>query len=157
MRYYKIIEDGKVIDVNYVFLKYQAKHRILLGCDPSEAMFIQSSDQETVWRADWLIPPPKEAGDYPFADAVEISAEEYTELKEQLDEGNEMPEPEPDPEPDTDDSGEQETPEPGETVMSTAEMRRIIVEQAEKIKAQDERMEFIEDCLIEMSEVVYNV
>ena len=155
MNYYKVIADGNVIDANFVFLKWQHKHHILIGCDASEGEFIQSSDQEKVWRTTWLNPPPQEAGEYETVNAVEISEEEYEEIREQLDSGEEVPEPEP-PDVSTEPPTEPDEPEESEPVMSAAEMRRIITEQAEKIKEQDARMEFIEDCLLEMSEVVYD-
>ena len=134
MKFYKVIVDGNIIDANYVFLKWQAKHHVLLGCDPSEAMFIQSSDQEKVWRTSWLLTPPEEAGDYPFIDAVEISAEEYAEIREKLDEGTEVPDPvEPEPEPDPDEPDQPDPP--AEQVMSVAEMRQRILQLEDELTA----------------------
>ncbi len=134
MKYYKIIVEGNIIDVNYVFLKWQTKHRILLGCDPSEAMFIQSSDGEQVWRTSWLLPPPEEAGEYPFIDAAEISAEEYAELREKLDEGTEVPDPvDPEPEPGPEEPEEPEPPT--EQVLSVAEMRQRIIRLEDELSA----------------------
>lgn len=161
MNYYKIIENGTVIDANYVFLKWQKKNNILVGCVPSEANFIQSSDQEKVWRVDWLIPAEAGAGEYPTATAVEITKEEYDELRAQLDAGQEPVEPEPfvPEEPsEPEDTGEQA----GEKVMSVEEMRRRIVvletaleEQKQINGEQMERNDFLEGCLLEMSEIVY--
>lgn len=161
MNYYKIIENGVVIDANCVFLKWQKKNNILIGCDASEANFIQSSDQEKVWKVDWLIPAEAGAGEYPAATAVEITKEEYDELRAQLDAGQEPVEPEPvvPEEPsEPEDTGEQA----GEQVMSVEEMRRRIVvletaleEQKQINGEQMERNDFLEGCLLEMSEIVY--
>ena len=75
MNYYKIIENGTVIDANCIFLKWQKKNNILIDCDASEANFIQSSDQQKVWKVDWLIPADAKAGEYPSIEAVEITKE----------------------------------------------------------------------------------
>lgn len=160
MNYYKVIANGNVIDANFVFLKWQEKHNILVGCDASEAHFIQSSDQQQVWRAAWLNPVPKGAGEYETVNAVEITEEEYIELKEQLDLGNVVEEPEKPEESspsegssgEPDESGNEET---SETVMTAEEMRRKIVLLETQLAEQKEHNEFLEECLLEISEVVY--
>lgn len=86
MTYYKVIVDEKIIDVNFVFLKWQAKHKIMLSCDASEGQFIQSSDCTKVWRVGWLCKIPEELeGVYESVTAVEIDEEEYKILREALD------------------------------------------------------------------------
>lgn len=154
MNYYKVVANGNVIDANFIFLKWQEKHGILIGCDAAEAQFIQSSDQAKVWRTPWLHPAPEAAGTYETVEAIEITEEEYSAIREQLDDGQTVTEPEPEEpeEPQGDDTGGGS----GETVMSTAEMRRIITEQANTLQEQAERLEFLEGCLLEMSEVVYD-
>lgn len=161
MNYYKIIENGTVIDANFVFLKWQRKNNILIGCDASEANFIQSSDQEKVWKVDWLVPAEADAGEYPPITAVEITKEEYDELRAQLDIGETPAEPEPEEPEDTtepDDTGDV----PAESVMSVEEMRRKIVALETALEEQKiingeqmERNDFLEGCLLEMSEIVY--
>lgn len=156
MNYYKVIANGTVIDANFIFLKWQEKHGILIGCDATEAQFIQSTDQAKVWKTPWLNPAPEEAGKYETVEAVEITAEEYATIREQLDDGETIVEPEPEqPQPDTPNEGEGGSGS-SETVMSTAEMRRIITEQAELLQEQADRLDFLEGCLLEMSEVVYD-
>lgn len=158
MHYYKVIANGTVIDVNFVFLKWQEKHKILIGCDAEDAHFIQSSDQKEVWRVPWLNPVPEGAREYETVNAVEITEEEYLELKEQLDLGNIVEEPEePEeilPEEGSDDTGNDDevTDEP---VMTAEEMRRKIVSLEEQVVEQQARNEFLELCLLEMSEAVY--
>ena len=146
MKYYKVIANGTVIDANRVWLKWQGKHRILIGCEPHEANYIQSYDQEKVWRVQWLNPVPADAPVFETVDAVEISEEEYLDLRSQLDSGLTPVEPEPEPEPEYPDPVEPE-PEP-EVVMTPEEMRRRIVELTE-------HNQMLEECLLEMSEVVY--
>ena len=123
MNYYKVIKDGEVIDVNHVFLKWQRKHNILLSCEAVEGQFIQSSDGNNIWRVDWLNRLPADfPGSYESIEAVEITAEEYEELREKLElgetvEDNTGSEEQPD-------TGETETPEtPTEEVMSATAMR----------------------------------
>lgn len=161
MNYYKIIENGTVIDANCIFLKWQKKNNILIGCDASEANFIQSSDQQKVWKVDWLIPADAKAGEYPSIEAVEITKEEYDELRAQLDAGlnPEVPEEEPEIPSDTDEPGDEV---PSESVMSVEEMRRKItmletaLEEQKIINGEQmERNDFLEGCLLEMSEIVY--
>lgn len=129
MNYYKVIKDGEVIDVNHVFLKWQRKHNILLSCEAVEGQFIQSSDGNNIWRVDWLNRLPADfPGSYESIEAVEITAEEYEELKEKLElgetvEDNTGSEDQPD-------TGETETPNetPTEEVMSATAMRLRIKE-----------------------------
>lgn len=146
MKYYKVIANGTVIDANYIWLRWQRKHNILIGCEPHEANYIQSYDQEKVWRVQWLNPVPVDAPIFETVDAVEISEEEYLDLRSQLDSGLTPVEPEPEPEPSEPDPVEPE-PEP-EVVMTPEEMRRRIVELTE-------HNQMLEECLLEMSEVVY--
>lgn len=156
MNYYKVISNGIVIDANFVFLKWQKKNKVMLGCDISEANFIQSSDQSKVWRVAWLNPVDGEAGTYETVEAVEITQDEYLSIRAALDEGTEVVEPDP-VEPEPDDTGNEEEPtEPEETVMSVAEMRRKIVDLETALQEQTERNDFLEGCLLEMSEIVYD-
>lgn len=86
MTYYKVIVDDKIVDVNFVFLKWQEKHKVMLSCEPSEGQFVQSSDCTKIWRADWLCKIPENLERvYDSATVVEIDEEEYTILREALD------------------------------------------------------------------------
>lgn len=79
--YYKILKDGKVIDVldHLVFVKYQNKHNIMLVCDESEAQGIVSSDGSYVWHVEYLYKIPVDG--YDTVDLVEIDKYEYEQLK----------------------------------------------------------------------------
>ena len=54
--YYKVIKDGKVIDVldHLSFVKYQEKHEIMVSCEEKEAQGIISSDGEYIWHVKGL-------------------------------------------------------------------------------------------------------
>lgn len=132
MTYYKVIKNNEVIDVNHVFLKWQERHNLLLSCDVSEALFIQSSDGTEIWRVDWLNRIPKNCT-YSFEsiEAVEITAEEYIELKKQLDLGETVPDTAPDEPP-----GEIETPPDDpiqEEVLSGTALRLRVQELSETV------------------------
>lgn len=104
MNYYKILKDGIIIDTNNVFLRWQEKHKIMIGCEAGDAQFIQSSDQSTIWRTDWLNAVPDDLTPlYELADAVEISEEEYTSLRAILDSGQQPEDTEPEPKSDNND------------------------------------------------------
>lgn len=128
MNYYKVIKDGEVIDVNHVFLKWQRKHNILLACDAVEGQFIQASDGTNIWRVDWLNRLPDDfPGSFESIEAVEITAEEYEELREKLELGETV----------EDNTGTEEQPDTGdetpdtqpeEEVMSATAMRLRILE-----------------------------
>ena len=153
MKYYKVISNGLVIDANYVWLKWQTKHRILLGCEPHEANYIQSSDQTHVWRVQWLNPVPADAPTFETVEAVEISEEEYLEIRKQLDDGFEVVVPEEIP--------EEEIPEdttieaPSVEVMTPEEMRRKIVYHESALVEQAKTNDVLTECLLEISEVIY--
>lgn len=162
MNYYKIVRDGIVVDANCVFLQFRPKYGLIVPCEARDAHYIQSSDQADIYRVQWLNPLPPGAPVMEIVEAVEIEATEYAELREQLDLGESVEYTEPE-EP----GGEEPEPEPVEeysadTVLTPSVMRRILIEQNETIRAQEEmiqeqsaRMEMLEECLLEMSEIVY--
>lgn len=79
--YYKVIKDGKVIDVldHLTFVKYQKKHNIMVLCEESEAQAIVSSDFSYIWHVNWLYKIPVDG--YDTVDLVEIDEYEYNQLK----------------------------------------------------------------------------
>lgn len=149
MTYYKIIKDGIVIDANYVFLRWQEKHKTMLACEPEHGQFIQSTDQQEIWTVDWLNPVPAElAGAYDVIEAVEITADEYAALRKQLDNGLtvELPE-DPAEQQDTqtaEDAGNDHT----DPVMTPEQMRRTMIE-------LQQQNEMLLGCVLELSEIVY--
>ena len=79
--YYKVIKDGKVIDVlnHLTYLKWQPKNKIMLLSDLNEAQAILSSDNNTVWHVEGLYDLPCEG--YDTVGLVEIDEYEYKQLK----------------------------------------------------------------------------
>ena len=52
--YYKVIYNGQVIDTldHLSFVKYQAKHGIMVNCTADDAEGIVSSDGRYIWHVD---------------------------------------------------------------------------------------------------------
>ena len=129
MRFYKILKDGKIVDANFVFLKWDqnsAGLKFLVECDIEDAHYIQTTDQKEIYRVNWLN-PVEDNGEFETVEATLISEDEFREIRDQLDEGetpiNPEPEPEPgtEPEPSTEPSAEpsaepttEPSPEPSE-------------------------------------------
>lgn len=133
MTYYKIIVDGSVVDAAFTFLRWDGRLNRLLGCEPTDAHFIQSSDGNTVYRVGWLNPVPNAVnGMYESVEAAIIGKQEYLDLRAQLDEGETVPEPaeqeiDPDQPAPSPEQPEQEQP------MTVAQMRAKIIELEEQI------------------------
>lgn len=148
MNYFKIIADGRVVDVGEIFLRWQEKNRILISCPLEEAQLVQGHDGETIYRVPWLNPLPEEAGSYESVEAAIIDRQEYLDLLAVLEDGEQPIEPEPpkqEPEPEPEPDPEQ--PEE-EKPMTVAEMRQ-------RIKELEARNDMLLECLLEMSEIVY--
>ena len=82
MTYYKVIKNGKVIDVldKIVYLKYQKKHNMMILCEENEnAEAIMSSDQQYIWHEESLYQIPVEG--YDTVRIEEIDRYEYDQLK----------------------------------------------------------------------------
>lgn len=78
--------------------------------------------------------------------AESISAADYDNIIAEMD----VPEDQDDMIPDPDDEGGHYEP-----IMTAKEMRERIIELEEENSTKDERIEMLEECLLEMSEVVY--
>ena len=147
MTYYKIVRNGIVTDAGFVFLAWNEKHHRMMACDIEEAQYIQSFNQENVYHAAWLKPAPPEAGIHETVEAVAINATEFDEIRALLDSGEPVPnEPEPPEEPE--EQPQEPNPVEPERPMTVGEMRQLIIE-------QQERIDLLEGCLLEMSEIVY--
>ncbi len=79
--YYKILKDGKVIDVldKLVFLKYQKKHNRMLLSNEENAQAILSSSGDYAWHLTSLHTIP--ADGYDTVEIEEINIYEYNNLK----------------------------------------------------------------------------
>lgn len=147
MTYYKIIRGGNAIDAGCVFLRWDARHRCLMACEPRDAHYVQSYDGTTVYRVGWLNPLPDGAPMYRVVEAKIIDESEYADLIEVLPDGETVPEPD-DPEPSPD-------PEPEPSPDPEPEHRMTVQEMREKITEQEETITMLTECLLEMSEIVY--
>ena len=148
VRYYKIIKDGTVLEVqdNLQPVRFDERAGILLRrrlTDDPEGII--SGDGQFIWQVDGWPELPKEKITATVT-LTEIYKEEYENLKEKLDSGVIDPEPEePDP----------SEPEQPEEVMTPVEMRLRIKELTTTVDTLTEKNEFLEECLMEMSEVIY--
>lgn len=79
--YYKVIKDGKVIDVldKLIYLKHQPKHKIMILTDENDAQAILSSDKNTIWHEKSLYKVPVDG--YDEVDIEQIDEYEYKQLK----------------------------------------------------------------------------
>lgn len=129
--FYKIVVDDIVVDateeLNYVL--WQEKNRIWLSCDERYAKGIVSTNGESIW----LLPSAPDMDGYSHCEIIEIGEEEYREIRDEIDAGEEVPY--------TPDEGE-EVPEP-DTPGKT------------RIQQLEENVEMLTECLLEMSEIVY--
>lgn len=86
MSCYKIIRDGSIVDVNNTFLRWSEKHKAMIACTPEQGQFIQGRISQTIYRVDWLNKAPETiTRQYEFADAKEISENEFNSILKILD------------------------------------------------------------------------
>ena len=82
--YYKVLKDGKVIDVlkdnEVVYLKYQERYDRMIFCDESEAQAIFSSDRNRIWHVNGFYNVPVHDR-YDNVDLIEIDEYEYRNWK----------------------------------------------------------------------------
>lgn len=82
--YYKVIKNGKVIDVleRLLFVKYQSKNNVMLLCKKSEAQAVIASDGDRLLHTEWMFRFPSECEiKYENVDLEEIDEYEYKQLK----------------------------------------------------------------------------
>ena len=84
MTYFKMIQDSKIVDVGFVFLKWNTKRNKLYVCDIDEGQFIQSYNEKTIYKTSWLKPSPEGVCEYETATIVVINETEFEDLKELL-------------------------------------------------------------------------
>lgn len=79
--YYKVLKNNRVIDVldHLTFVKYQAKHGIMIACPRTEAQAIVSSDEKYFWHVKGLYKVPVDG--YDTIELQEIDRYEYESLK----------------------------------------------------------------------------
>lgn len=91
MTYYKIIKNNEFIGIgtSYELRKYQQKHNILLVADDNTAQYIQVKDK--LYRDDWFKLLNTNSIEYEIANISVISEDEYKQLLEAIDKGEEIP------------------------------------------------------------------
>lgn len=159
MIYYKIVQDGIVIDANDVFLRFQPKHKVMLACEAENAEYIQSRDGSTIWHGDWLHPVPECA---PEIDSISmkghsdsdtyvvyIDEDEFHRIREQLYEDEAIIELEQGPVPEESEPAEEDEPvRKSQTAEKLEHMQQTIDELLETNS-------MLLECIMEMSEIVY--
>ena len=147
MTYYKIISQGQIIGVGTMFLKWNENKKDFYYAHIDEANCVQNIITQEFYYTNWLVPLPNNAPHIMSATVTIIDASEYDELYEQLKEDEPIPyipptppTPEPEPEP--------EPVEPPEAPMTIQQMR-------DKILAQEEMINMLTECLLEVSELIY--
>lgn len=151
MTFYKIIRDGEVVDAAFTFLQWNERHSCMMACEPRDAQFVQSYDGESIYRVAWLNPVSGELAErYETVETAMIDRQEYEDLRAVLDDGETVPlPPETEEPPDKPPEEPPEEPEePGERPMTVQEMR-------DKIREQEEMLQILTECVLEMSEVIY--
>lgn len=90
MIYYKILKDREFIGIgtSYDLRVYQPKHDILLVADEDVAQYIQIKDQ--LYRDDWFKLLNTNSIEYEIANISVISEDEYKQLLEAIDKGEEI-------------------------------------------------------------------
>ena len=135
MLYIKILRDSTVIGVEAheypVYVNHPYYSNIPFRCEEEAAQGILSLNQSEIYH---LVGRSSMPGD--FLEAETITEGEYEYLIEELD----IPDEE-DVEPDPDEGS-------GSDIMTAQQMRERIIE-------LEEAKDFLEDCLLEMSEAVY--
>lgn len=140
MRYFKIIQNKKVVDVSFAPLRWSEKYFQMVGCDVERAQFVQGYITGKTFRDGWM--RHTEAPDvlYDEADVIETTGVEFNDLYETLHGGEEI-EVEPDEPliPVVPEAHIEETEKP----MSVSEMRQVIQDQQQQIDLLKEMIEHV--------------
>ena len=138
----KILRDSTVIGAEAheypVYVNHPYYSNIPLRCEEESAQGILSLNQRDIYH---LVGRSSMPGDH--LEAEEITEAEYEYLVEELDIPDEE-EVEPDP-----DEGS------GSDIMTAQQMRERIIELESDNQEKSQRIDFLDECLLEMSEAVY--
>lgn len=147
MKFYKIKQDNIIIDAlaDPVFVVYQAGNRTVIIGDECDAFGVLSYDSSVIYAVQGMKPAPTGAEfNYATVQMEPIGADEYEQLREELDAGTEPV--------DLDDEPPEEQ---GEETMTLPEMRIAITALQEENARLAEQNLFLQDCLMEMANEVY--
>lgn len=142
MAYFKVVQDNQITDAGSVFLRWSTKWQQLFACDVEDAQFVQSN-KEILYRDEWMRPCSEGVDEIIDARVVAIEADEYDEIRALLDDDQiiEIP---------VEEYPVEVEPEPIEP-----EKQKTITEMRELIKTQQEQIEMLTGCILEISEMVY--
>lgn len=141
MTFYKIIQNNKVVNAGFVFLKWNESDKRFYICGENEAQFVKGYVNETAYHDNWLKPAPQ-GTKYETAKITVITKKEYDSIIKVIDGGSSIDVLPPDIEPDIE-------PEPSPDLpISVNKMREIILE-------QEQRISLLTDCILELSETIY--
>ena len=141
MTYFKIIQNNTIIDVGFIFLKWNEKHHQLFACDANVAQCVQGCTSNNVYRSEWMKPTTYECEQ---AQVMVIAKDEFERLKLELDGGETIEISEP---------AEPAVPE----IEPSPDMPMSVPQMREIIKDQQEQIETLVECILEMSETVYGM
>ena len=135
--YYKIVSGGTIVDavngsLNYV--RWQEKNRVFLSCEEADADGIISSNGSDIY----LLESAPALDGYVRVTVAEITEEEYTVIREELDAGTVIDEPDDD--------------DPAPDKPKTRLRLRLLEDQVAELS---ETNAMLLECLLEMSEIVY--
>lgn len=147
MKFYKIKQDNTIIDAlaDPMFVVYQAGNRTVIIGDECDAFGVLSYDSSVIYAVQGMKPAPTgEEFNYATVQMEPIGADEYEQLREELDAGTEPVDPDDEP-----------PEEQGEETMTLPEMRIAITALQEENARLAEQNLFLQDCLMEMANEVY--
>lgn len=148
MKYYKIKQNRTIIDAlaDPLFIVYQEGNDMVLVGSEHNAFGVLSYDSSVIYAVEGMKPAPTGEGhNYAVVQMEPIGAEEYEQLRDELDAGTDPPD-----EPEQEDHGGQE-----ESAMSLQEIRLAITALQEENARLVEQNVFLQDCLMEMADEVY--
>lgn len=130
MNFYKVVKDNVIVGAcsEYDFRRWQPKHRIIVASGPDDVEVVDYGG--TYYHDDWMA----DSGNitYETASVTEITEEEYSMLKAQLDDG-EIPD---DGSLDDEITVEEPAPDPSETETVRKTVAQLLQEQIEAVASQ---------------------
>lgn len=147
--FFKIIENNLITDVGNTYLYWQKKNRTLLGCKREKASYIKT-DNGNVYESEWLRPVLDGAPRYRKVVAEIITEKEYNQLKQVLQKEESIPVPQEEPIVEE----QYQEPKPAK-LLDYASATALLFSLTEQYNELIKRNQFLEDCLLELSQELY--
>ena len=147
MKYYKIKQGNAIIDAlaDPLYIVFQEGNNTVIIGEEADAFGVLSYDSSVIYAVQGMKPAPTgEEFNYATVQMEPIGADEYEQLREELDAGTEPVDPDDEP-----------PEEQGEETMTLPEMRIAITALQEENARLAEQNLFLQDCLMEMANEVY--